>query len=99
MPRTPSWPPGAEASSIVIATLRSPVTGLTRVTLLPVRSVTHNMLSGPQATSHGPANPAVTTLFENCFVPRRTESGPSWAETAATDKQASAGIRKENRFI
>src|SRR5678816_1598585 len=78
-PSSPSCPPGASTSSIVTATFRSPVAGFTRVMRLPVRSVTHSMLSGPHVTSYGPARPVTTSLWRNCFVPRTTVSGPLWA--------------------
>ena len=67
MPSSPSCPPGAETSSIVIATVRSPVAGSTRVTRLPMRSVTQSMLSGPQVSSHGPASPEINTRLAELF--------------------------------
>src|SRR6185437_590406 len=79
MPSRPSWLPGAETSGMVAATLRSPVTGSMRVMDLAVRSVTHNLLSGPQVISHGPPRPETRTFLRNCLVPRRTESGLSCA--------------------
>src|SRR3954452_21028010 len=73
---------------MVMATWRAPVAGSTRVTRLPVRSVTQRKLSGPQVSSHGPARPETRTLRSKRLVPRVTDSGPSWARRARAARRA-----------
>ena len=91
MPSSPSWAPGAETSSIVIATRCWPLAGSMRVMRLPVRSVTQSMLSGPHVSSQGPPSPDTRTLLRNSLVPCKTESGPSCARTGP---QNNTGYRK-----
>src|SRR5262245_38867848 len=50
---------------MVVNTVRAPFVGLTRKMRRPVRSVTHSVCSGPQASSHGPSRPEVRTRIEN----------------------------------
>src|SRR5579883_2739127 len=88
MPRSPSCPPGADTSAIVTAVVFAPLDGSIRIIRLPVRSVTHNMLSGPQVISQGPASPETSTRFSKRFVPFCTDSGPSCAVTRVSRKVA-----------
>lgn len=58
---------------MVMTVIFDPSDGFTRVTLLPVFSVTHRKLSGPQMISHGSAKPVARTRKVNGTL----EAGPA----------------------
>src|SRR5882757_4456190 len=62
MPSTPSSAPLADAAGMSSTSVDDPSAGLTRVTRLPVFSVTQRKSSGPQVSSHGSERPPASTL-------------------------------------
>lgn len=83
---------------MVMATLALPVAGSMRVIFLAVRSVTHNILSGPQVNSHGLPSPEANTVLRNCLGPCITVSGPSWPDRLNENNTVNENF-KARRFI
>src|SRR5882757_4722858 len=62
MPSTPSSAPLADAAGMSSTSVDDPSAGLTRVTRLPVFSVTQGKSYRPQVSSHGSERPLASTL-------------------------------------
>src|SRR3978361_1155414 len=84
---------------MVTTVLFEPSDGFTRVTLLPVFSVTQRKPSGPQVISHGSAKPVVRTREVNGSREGVAVDDFSWEAVHPVADNTSRVVSARNRFM